>query len=198
VGAATDSWAAKDTPGSYRYRRQAQDRQNKTVFSWKIREQVASEMNLRLKLVLACGAALLVLSAVGVFSYRLAERSDRDQHWVTHTHDVLGQLDALDFDLKPPVNLDGAQKSIASLVSLTADNPVQRRSLQRLGELIPVQSFPDTLRVQGAAFQARLNRQAEPIATRMKQEEERLRTLRLSAMQASSQQIKFEVVLGTT
>lgn len=133
-----------------------------------------------------------------MFSYRLAERSDRDQHWVTHTHDVLGQLDALDFDLKPPVNLDGAQKSIASLVSLTADNPVQQRSLQRLGELIPVQSFPDTLRVQGAAFQARLNRQAEPIATQMKQEEERLRTLRLSAMQASSQQIKFVVVLGTT
>jgi hypothetical protein len=83
-------------------------------------------------------------------------------------------------------------------VSLTADNPVQQRSLQRLGELIPVQSFPDTLRVQGAAFQARLNWQAEPIATQMKQEEERLRTLRLSAMQASSRQIKFVVVLGTT
>ena len=155
-------------------------------------------MNLTLKLVLACGTALLVLCAVGVFSYRLAERSDRDQHWVTHTHDVLEQLDALDFDVKPPVNLDGAQEDIALLERLTADNPTQQRSLQQLKQLIFVQAYSNapTAQSKDPAFGVRLNRQAAPIVRQMKQEEERLRTLRLAAMQASSQQIQFVVVLG--
>lgn len=157
-------------------------------------------MNLTLKLVMACGAALLVLCAVGVFSYRLAERSDRDQHWVTHTHDVLEQLDALDFDVKPPANLDGTREAVASLERLTADNPVQQRSLQRLTQLIfaPAFSNGNTVESRDPAFEVRLNQQAAPIIAQMKQEEDRLRTLRLAAMQASSREIKFVVVLGNT
>src|SRR5579863_5215404 len=107
-------------------------------------------MTFRNKVIAGFGTALVIL--VGVLSYRSMVRSDEDRQWVTHTHQVLEKLDAvltnmLDVEtgtrgyvltgessyLGPYNNAhDLVGQNLKELRELTADNPVQLRSLDRL------------------------------------------------------------------
>ena len=153
-------------------------------------------MDLRLKLIFASGAALLVLSTVGVFSYRSAKQSDQDQYWVMHTDEVIEELDSLDLNLKPPARPGQVRNDIATLTTLTADNPVQQRQLKRLQDLISAPSLTKTGPATQNAGAERLARQAAAVTSQMRDEENRLRDVRVSAAKASARQVKFVIVLG--
>lgn len=113
-------------------------------------------MTFRTKLAAALGAALAILVAVGVLSYRRVLEEDQDQLWVSHTHQVLEKLDAVSVDL---VDTETAQRGFIltgdksylrpyqdairrvhgdaeKLRQLTADNPSQGRTLDLLDPLI--------------------------------------------------------------
>jgi hypothetical protein len=52
-------------------------------------------MNLKSKLIVAGGIALLTLSTVAALSYHWTLHEDADQRWVAHTHMVLEKLGLL-------------------------------------------------------------------------------------------------------
>jgi PAS domain S-box-containing protein len=116
-------------------------------------------MSFKLKLVAAFGAALLILAALGVLSYRRTLREDQDQKWVLHTHQVIETLDAVKADLaggktdqrdylilRQDSSLDAARsagqrvrENVAALRRLTTDNAKQQHSLDVLEPLITTQ-----------------------------------------------------------
>jgi PAS domain S-box-containing protein len=116
-------------------------------------------MSFRQKLGAAFGAALLVLVAVGVFSYRRTLQEDEDQKWVPHTHQVMETFDATIADLARAeidrrdylisrqdsylnsARSDGRRvnENVQALRRLTTDNPKQQRSLDELEPLITAQ-----------------------------------------------------------
>ena len=113
-------------------------------------------MAFRTKFATALFAALAVLAAVGVLSYRQVLREDRDQSWVSHTHQVLENLDAVSSEMLEaetsqrgfiltgddiylePYNeaIASAQSQLQELGRLVADNPSQVQSLAHLTPLI--------------------------------------------------------------
>src|SRR5258708_7452772 len=113
-------------------------------------------MTLRIKLLLACGIALLILGGVSLLSYQWTLRADDDERWVTHTRMVLEKLDEVDIDaVSGEANqrgyaLTGDQSFLSSyseglnrlrnelreLGDLTADNPRQQQSLKQLDLII--------------------------------------------------------------
>ncbi|HKW89973.1 MAG TPA: PAS domain S-box protein [Candidatus Acidoferrales bacterium] len=113
-------------------------------------------MAFKTKFAAALIAALAVLAAVGVLSYRQVLQEDSDQSWVSHTHQVLENLDVVSGEL---IDAETAQRGyiltgdaiyfgpykdaigkvqsqLHELGQLVADNPVQVQSLARLTSLI--------------------------------------------------------------
>ena len=56
-------------------------------------------MTFKNKISAGFGTALAILVLVGVLSYRSMVHSDEDRQWVTHTHQVLEQVNAVMTDL---------------------------------------------------------------------------------------------------
>ncbi len=113
-------------------------------------------MTLRMKLVAACGVALLILGGVSVLSYRSTVRADEDARWVAHTRIVLEKLNALTVDIISQETeqrgyvftgegshltsynqgLNRLRSDLDDLRNLTADNPRQQQTIKRLEPLI--------------------------------------------------------------
>ncbi len=113
-------------------------------------------MNFKNKVIAGFGTALAILILVGVLSYRSMVQSDVDRQWVTHTHQVLENLDAVITDLLDietgargyvltgegsylqPYNdaLDRVRTNVKEVRQLTADNKVQQIALDSLEPLI--------------------------------------------------------------
>jgi PAS domain S-box-containing protein len=113
-------------------------------------------MTLRMKLVAACGVALLILGGVSLLSYRWTVRADEDARWVAHTRVVLEKLDALMVDTVSEETeqrgyvLTGERSHLTSyneglthlrsdlddLRHLTADDPLQQKAAKQLEPLI--------------------------------------------------------------
>ena len=113
-------------------------------------------MTFKNKISAGFGTALAILIFVGVLSYRSMVQSDEDRQWVTHTHQVLEQVDAVESDMLSaetgergfiltgetsfldPYNDAFAHVNgdLTKLRLLTIDNPVQQRALDRVVPLI--------------------------------------------------------------
>lgn len=113
-------------------------------------------VSFRLQLIGASGAALSILVAIGVLSYRRTLQEDEDQKWVAHTHLVLENLDAILSDLlngetgmrgyvitrdesylQPYISaVQRLQHDIGEVRALTVDNTAQQRSLNHLEPLL--------------------------------------------------------------
>lgn len=113
-------------------------------------------MTFRSKVTIGFAIGLTTLVLVGALSYRSMIESSDDRAWVTHTHLVLEGLDAvlgnlLDAEtgqrgyiitgeeayLVPYNNArEHVQQNLTALRSLTADNPTQQETLNRLEPLI--------------------------------------------------------------
>jgi signal transduction histidine kinase len=113
-------------------------------------------MTFKTKLAAGIGTALAVLAFLGVLSYGSILRSRRDIQWVTHTHLVLEKIDGvmaavtdaetgqrgfiitLDESYLQLYNdaFERAQQGQNELRTLTSDNPVQQRNLDRLAPVI--------------------------------------------------------------
>src|SRR3984893_13810135 len=55
---------------------------------------------LRNKINIPIGLALAILAFVGVGSYHSVARRDDTAHWVDHTHEVLGAIEAVKADIE--------------------------------------------------------------------------------------------------
>jgi PAS domain S-box-containing protein len=113
-------------------------------------------LTFKVELVVGVAAALTVLCAVGVLSYRRVSEEDSDAAWVVHTHRVIETLDGLLTDLvnaetgqrgylltgtrsylQPYTSAAGRLQSDYDLArKLTADNPAQQNRLDRMAPLI--------------------------------------------------------------
>jgi PAS domain S-box-containing protein len=113
-------------------------------------------MTSRRKILVALGAAVVLLAAAGVFSYRTIRSNEEDQGWVDHTHKVLEELGELQstvdqasveergyFATEEASYLQGYQEAIrhahedvSVLRSLTVDNPAQQLLLSRFISLL--------------------------------------------------------------
>src|ERR1700682_3716350 len=57
-------------------------------------------LSLRNKINIPIGLALAILAFVGVVSYHSVARLDDTAHWVDHTHEVLGAIEAVKADIE--------------------------------------------------------------------------------------------------
>ena len=103
------------------------------------------------KVQLAFGAAILILFSVGVFSYRSIQASRESGEWVSHSHDILENLQGLELTMRAiesnnrgfvltgnaayqqayDSELIRARQREAAIRRLTADNPQQQRLLPK-------------------------------------------------------------------
>jgi PAS domain S-box-containing protein len=120
------------------------------------RSRKHNSISFGLQVIVASGAALSILVAIGVLSYRRTLQEDEDQEWVTHTHLVLEKLHAILSDLvneetgmrgyvitgdesylQPYISsAQRLQHDIGEVRTLTFDNAAQQRSLSHVEPLL--------------------------------------------------------------
>ena len=113
-------------------------------------------MTFKSKVTAGFGTALAILILIGMLSYRSMLQNDEDRQWVTHTHRVLEQVDAVETDLlnaetgergfiltgEPsfldPYNnaLAHVNQDVAELRRLTTDNSARQQTMDRVEPLI--------------------------------------------------------------
>jgi signal transduction histidine kinase len=113
-------------------------------------------MTFKSKVIAGFGTALAILILIGMLSYRSMLQNDEDRQWVTHTHRVLEQVDAVETDLlnaetgergfiltgEPsfldPYNnaLAHVNQDVAELRRLTTDNSARQQAIDRVEPLI--------------------------------------------------------------
>jgi K+-sensing histidine kinase KdpD len=106
------------------------------------------------KAIAAC--ALLIVVCIGAFSFRSEVRNEEDREWVTHTHFVLEELQAVLSDLTQAesgqrgyiltgdeeylepyrAGLDQVHRDIEGVRKLTSDNPGEQEAIHRLEPLV--------------------------------------------------------------
>jgi signal transduction histidine kinase len=187
-------------------------------------------MSFKTKLVGGLATALAILLLVAVLSYSSLVRNSEDRRSVMHTHLVLEKLDALQIHLTdaetgergyiltglesylPPYQVAYAlvAQNLHSLRELTADNPVQQDSLDRLEPLARARlsELQDRISLRkkaglAAGASAVAGGSREPIMEQiraliaiMKQEEDRLLVQRSNELEASSRRTKSILVVG--
>ena len=187
-------------------------------------------MTFKNKLIAGLAAALAILLFVTVASYASLLRYAADLRWVTHTHQVLEKLDTLQIHLtdaetgqrgyiitgqEPYLEpyrdaLGQIHQNLPELRELTADNPVQQRSLHRLEPLIAtklaiLQDRIDVRKNEGLAAGAaavkdgsgkQLMDQIRGLVATMKQEEDGLLVLRSRELEAGARKTKSTIVIG--
>jgi signal transduction histidine kinase len=189
-------------------------------------------MTFKKTLISGLAAAFALLLLVAVASYASLLRNASDLRWVTHTHLVLEKLDALQIHLvdaetgqrgyiitgdesylKPYQDgLGGTRQTLQKLRELTADNPAQQGSLDRLEPLVAVklgllQSRIDVRKNEGLAAGAaavaggtgkQIMDEVRALVATMKQEEDRLLVKRSHELEASSLATKIIIIAGET
>jgi signal transduction histidine kinase/CheY-like chemotaxis protein/CHASE3 domain sensor protein len=108
------------------------------------------------KINIPIGLALAILAIVGVVSYHSVTRLDDSAHWVGHTHEVLGTIEAVKANIEDAKSsergyiISGSEsylssyalakqnvfKMFADVRRLTSDNPDQQKRLDALAPLI--------------------------------------------------------------
>ena len=191
---------------------------------------MARTMTFKIKLIAGLAAAFSILLLVADLSYTSFVRNSEDRRWVTHTHSVLEKLDSLQIDL---IDAETGQRGyiitgeeaylapyqdgigrisqeIRELRELTADNPVQQGSLDRmepliaakLGELqnrIEIRKKEELAASVAAVAEGsgkQLMDQIRVLAAAMKQEEDRLLVLRSNELEASGRRTRMIIVIG--
>src|SRR5258707_1142355 len=187
-------------------------------------------MTFKIKLIAGLAAAFSILLLVAELSYTSFVRNSEDRRWVTHTHAVLQKLDSLQIHL---IDAETGQRGyiitgeetylapyqdaivripreIRELRELTADNPVQQGSLDRMESLVAAKLAELQNRIEirkkeelAASVAAvaegsgkRLMDQIRVLATGMKQEEDRLLVLRSNELEASGRSTRMIIVIG--
>src|SRR5258708_1300143 len=187
-------------------------------------------MTFKIKLIAGLAAAFSILLLVAELSYTSFVRNSEDRRWVTHTHSVLEKLDSLQIHLIDAETgqrgyiitgeetylapyqdgIGGISREIRELRELTADNPVQQGSLDRMEPLIAAKLGELQNRIEirkkeelaaGVAAVAegsgkRLMDQIRVLAAAMKQEEDRLLVLRSNELEASGRRTRMIIVIG--
>ena len=187
-------------------------------------------MTFKSKVVAGFGFALAILLCVALLSYRSVEQGNDDRRWVMHTHQVLEALDALlanVLDVESGVRgyvllgdksflgaysgaLTQVGQNVKKVRELTADNPVQQKSLDVLEPLIAQRlqraEFMIELRsregLQGAAQPKKLGVGRDLVSQirgqleTMKAEEVRLLQLRTEQADRSSRNTKILIAAG--
>jgi signal transduction histidine kinase len=181
------------------------------------------------KLIAGIAVAFALLISVEAISYRSVLQNENDRQWVTHTHLVIEKLDAvlsnlIDAEtgqraflltgdrlfLDPYVAaLPFVQKNVQDLQELTADNPIQQRSLQRLKPLVSAKLayLRDSIDNRGRQPDLRPNVPLDRIEkgrmddirsvlADMKSEEQRLLAERAKELTETSARTKSAIVLG--
>jgi PAS domain S-box-containing protein len=171
-------------------------------------------MTLLAKWTLAFVAALLLFLLLGLMSFRRLKQEDAAQRWVSHTHQVMEQLDlplatSLELDAKqgaegnanPQLNSQTAKKLEANLLAiktLTADNPGQQAAVEQLANLVHARTalwLSAATSPETPAKSIELLDQIRLVLLAMRQEEERLEEERLRTVQSESRTAR--VILGT-
>ncbi|MGH9706655.1 MAG: CHASE3 domain-containing protein, partial [Candidatus Acidiferrales bacterium] len=113
-------------------------------------------MTFKSKTIAGFGTAVIIMALVCVVSYRSMVRSSVDRQWVTHTHQVIEKLDAVQGNItdaetgqrgylltgeQPYLDpyksaLDHVHENLRELRELTSDNPVRQRALDLLNPVI--------------------------------------------------------------
>ena len=187
-------------------------------------------MHFKSKLAAVFGTALIILLWIGMLSYRSNVQAEEDHRLVTHTHRVIENLetvltDVLDAEtgergyiitgddsyLQPyEIALHRVSEDVGRIRSLTADNPRQHSSLERLDLLVAakldvLRSGIETRKRDGMAAGANAVRsgagkqlmdQLRTLIDEMKQEEQRLLQERSEAVAGSSRYAKETIALG--
>ncbi|MBV8376107.1 MAG: CHASE3 domain-containing protein [Verrucomicrobia bacterium] len=187
-------------------------------------------MTFKIKILLGLGAALVAVGGMSFMSYQSTLLADADRLSVAHTHLVLEALDAVRTDLVGAetgqrgyllagdesyfeaynLSLGHVQQDLNKVRELTADNPMQQRSLDHLEPLITARLAKlkngIELRKQGnltGATEAngdnsgkRLIDQLGVELLEMKQEERRLLTKRSEAADAASRKTQEVSFIG--
>lgn len=173
---------------------------------------------------------MAILTLVGILSYRSLIRNDEDRLWVTHTHLVLEKLDAVLTDLLDaetgqrgyiltgePSYLEPYSEALSlvdhdvkEIRELTADNPVQQHSQDRLEQLITLKLAELRYRIeirerrglvagaegvrQGSGKESMDQIRAQIAA--MREEENRLLAQRSNEADASARTTRIVIVSG--
>ena len=187
-------------------------------------------MTFKNKIVAGFGTALVILILVGVVSFRTMAQNSEDRVWVNHTHLVLEKLDAvlanlLDAEtgqrgyiitseetyLEPyKYAREHVHQNVAELRGLTADNPVQQRTLNYLEPLTStmLSALQDRIEIRkqkGLAAAAEEVREGSAklhmdeirgLIGEMRLEENRLLKLRTEEADASSRTARLVIVTG--
>jgi signal transduction histidine kinase len=187
-------------------------------------------MTFKFKIVAGFGAGLAILILVGVLSYESLIRTAEDRVWVTHTHLALEKVDAVLADLLDAEtgqrgyiltgdpsylvpytdSLSRINRDVKELRELTADNPVQQHSLDRLEKLIAARlaGLQDRIELrtrEGLAAGAKEVQQGRgkkdmdqirTVISEMGMEETRLLKLRSDEANAGSRITRIEIVGG--
>lgn len=174
------------------------------------------------QLLLAFGAAVVLLVGLGVLSYQRILEEDTDQKWVEHTHLVLERLDSVQVDLVDQESgqrgfaLTGdrsflepydrnrvqLQEDLTDLRRLTSDNPKQQRALDRLEPLVKArlavfqgQDSDDGAQRSRAVAGKDFMDQIRTLLQGMQEEEQNLLEHRLESARVTSRRMK--AIIGT-
>jgi signal transduction histidine kinase len=187
-------------------------------------------MTFKAKITAGLVTAFAVLLLVAVLSYASLLRTTEDRRRVTHSHQVLERLDDVQMNLsdaetgqrgyiltgddsylEPYRNGFGqVHQNVKALRQLIADNPRQRRSLDRLEPLITerlavAQGRIEVRRAKGLAAGIasvhegsgkQLMDQIRAVISGMKEEENRLLVQRSNELEASSRRARVLIVAG--
>lgn len=172
-------------------------------------------MTLLRKWTVAFSVALFLLLLLGLMSYHRLKQEDAAQLWVSHTHQVMEQLDSalatlLEMDAKQGAegnarsqfNSQTAEKlesSLSAIKALTADNPRQQTAVEQLASLVRARSAlwlsipksPET-----PAKSSELLYQVRLVLLGMRQEEERLEGERLRTVRSKSRTARAILGIG--
>jgi PAS domain S-box-containing protein len=171
-------------------------------------------MTLLPKWTVAFSVALLILLSLGLMSYHRLKQEDAAQRWVSHTHQVMEQLDralatSLELDAKqrPEGNAksqfnsqtaENLESNLSAIKSLTADNPGQQTAVERLANLVHARNtlwLSAPTAAETPAKSTELLDQIRLVLLDMRQEEERLEGERLLTVQSESRTAR--AILGT-
>lgn len=187
-------------------------------------------MEFKSKVIAVLAVGVIAMCVLAVFSYSAVLNNEKDREWVSHTHSVLETLDdflanlmfaetserglilTADRSFQAPFERAdrAARRYAVQLHKLTADNPVQQRSLDRIEPLLNAR-LAELESIAGRAEQGdfrgatdavrtgsheRVTAQIREIVSQMSGEEKRLLEVRSKEATASSRQVKIVIVSG--
>ena len=126
------------------------------MMKFKLGEKIMKKISIGIKIALSFGIVIILLLLIGIISHQNLTRLKSEANMVSHTHDVLHNIEQVFGDLKdaetgqrgylitgmekylqPYTNsLAKLEKDIKNLRDLTIDNPTQQQRIEKLEPLI--------------------------------------------------------------